>query len=209
MGGYLYPSVLRSPGVSPQKCRAAHGPLHPAVKNPPRLCLFGDWFFCSVLSGYMSGLSVWYFWSLGSRCCLVWCPSRLAPCSDWCSLSSLSFFGCWDVSRRRFSLFLFVSLSLRRWGTTNPCGVCVSPSVSSSWPRTPTPNRTPCSAPTPRLRPAPVFFFLVVVARLPARCFARFLSWFWLVFPGVGLGRSVFRWFGVVRVRLFCIACMH
>ena len=42
VGGYLYPSVLRSPGVSPQKCRA-HGPLHPAVTIPPRLCLIGDW----------------------------------------------------------------------------------------------------------------------------------------------------------------------
>ena len=66
----------------------------------------------------------------------------------------LSFFGCWDVRRRRFSL----SFSLRCWGTTNPCGVCVSLSVSSSWTRTPTSTRTSSFSPSPRLRPAPVFF---------------------------------------------------
>ena len=54
--GYLYPSVLRSPGVTPQKCRAAHGPRHPAVTLLLRLCLIGEWFFGSVLSGYMFGL---------------------------------------------------------------------------------------------------------------------------------------------------------
>ena len=56
VGGYLYPSVLRSPGVTPQKCRAAHGPLHPAVTSPPRLCWFCVWF----LSGF-SGMDVWVF----------------------------------------------------------------------------------------------------------------------------------------------------
>ena len=34
VGGYLYPSVLRFSGATPQKCRAAHGPRHPAVSNP-------------------------------------------------------------------------------------------------------------------------------------------------------------------------------
>ena len=109
VGGYLYPSVLRSPGVTPQRCRAAHGPRHPAVTTPLRLCLLGAWFCCLVLSGFLSGLLVWYFWSLGSKCCLVWCPLRPAPSSVCCSLSSFSFFGCWDVRRRRF--FLFLSLS--------------------------------------------------------------------------------------------------
>ena len=54
----------------------------------------------------------------------------------------------------------------------------------------------------PRPRPAPVFFFLFCfffVARLPARCFSRSLSWFWLVSPGVGLGRSV----------CFALTCMR
>ena len=64
-----------------------------------------------------------------------------------------------------------------------------------------------------RLRPVPLHFllhqglaphlcffcFFSFVARLPARCFSRSLSWFWLVSPGVGLGRSVF----------FALACMH
>ena len=56
VGGYLYPSVLRSPGVTPQECRAAHGPLHPAVTSPLRLCWFCVWF----LLGF-SGLDVWVF----------------------------------------------------------------------------------------------------------------------------------------------------
>ena len=41
-GGFLDPSVPRSPGASPQESRAAHGPRHPAVTIPPRLCLNGD-----------------------------------------------------------------------------------------------------------------------------------------------------------------------
>ena len=39
MGGSSDPSVLRSPGATPQKGRAAHGPRHPAVIIPLRLCL--------------------------------------------------------------------------------------------------------------------------------------------------------------------------
>ena len=46
VGGYLYPSVLRSPGATPQKCRAAHGPRHPAVTIPLRLCMLGVCFVC-------------------------------------------------------------------------------------------------------------------------------------------------------------------
>ena len=117
-----------------------------------------DWcvVFCLVLSGYMSGLFVCYFWSLGSRCFLVWCPLRPAPYLDCCSLSSLSFFGGGIVGMFVDDVFFFFlifsfSLSLRCWGTTNPCGVCVSPSVSSSWTRTPTSTRTSSSYPSPRL----------------------------------------------------------
>ena len=33
MGGFLDPSVSRSPGASPQASRAAHGPRHPAVTS--------------------------------------------------------------------------------------------------------------------------------------------------------------------------------
>ena len=49
VGGYLYPSVLRSPGVTPQKCRAAHGPRHPAVTNPLRL-------LSDFVSGFLFGV---------------------------------------------------------------------------------------------------------------------------------------------------------
>ena len=59
VGGYLYPSVLQSPGVTPQKCRAAHGPLHPAVTSPPRLCWFGIWYFVRF-SGLVVGYVVWF-----------------------------------------------------------------------------------------------------------------------------------------------------
>ena len=59
----------------------------------------------------MSGLFVWYFWSLGLKCCLVWCPLRPAPCSDCCSLSSLSSLRLLGCSSTTF-FFLFLSLSL-------------------------------------------------------------------------------------------------
>ena len=60
VGGYLYPSVLRSPGVTPQECRAAHGPLHPAVTSPLRLCSFCFCFFVRFL-GMAVGYSVRFF----------------------------------------------------------------------------------------------------------------------------------------------------
>ena len=60
VGGYLYPSVLRSPGVTPQECRAAHGRLHPAVTSPPRLCWFCIWFMLGF-SGMDVGYSIWCF----------------------------------------------------------------------------------------------------------------------------------------------------
>ena len=64
VGGYLYPSVLRSPGVTPQECRAAHGPLHPAVTSPPRHCWFGIWILLGF-SGMDVGYSVWCFFVSG------------------------------------------------------------------------------------------------------------------------------------------------
>ena len=59
------------------------------------------------------------------------------------------------------SFFLSLSLSLSGAGETQaPFGVWVSPSVSSSWTRTPSSTRTSCSAPLTRSSPArPVFFF--------------------------------------------------
>ena len=55
-GGSSDPSVPRSPGVTLQEGRAAHGPLHPAVTSPPRLCWFCVWF----LLGF-SGMHVGVF----------------------------------------------------------------------------------------------------------------------------------------------------
>ena len=50
------------------------------------------------------------------KCCLVWCPLRSAPCLlDVCV--PLSFFCCLVRSP---TTFLFLSLSLRRWGNPNP-----------------------------------------------------------------------------------------
>ena len=126
MGGYLYPSVLRSPGVTPQECRAAHGPLHPAVTSPPRLCWFCVWF----LLGF-SGMDVWIFcwfsWSLGLDFCLVWCPLGPDPCQPKCLFVLSLSLVVWCVRRRRF-----LSFSLRRWGNPNPLrGVWGSPCVLS------------------------------------------------------------------------------
>ena len=112
VGGYLYPSVLRSPGVTPQKCRAAHGPIHPAVTSPPRLC----W----VSLGWISGYSVWFSWSLGLEFCLVWCPLGPDPCQPRCLFVLSLSLVVWYVRRRRCPLFLSLSLSLRRWGNPNP-----------------------------------------------------------------------------------------
>ena len=41
VGGSSDPSVLRSPGVSPQKCRAAHGPPPPCCDNSSET--LSDW----------------------------------------------------------------------------------------------------------------------------------------------------------------------
>ena len=51
VGGSSDPWVLRSPGATPQKGRAAHGPRRPAVIIPLRLCLLGKWHCCSGLLG--------------------------------------------------------------------------------------------------------------------------------------------------------------
>ena len=117
MGGYLYPSVLRSPGATPQECRAAHGPLHPAVTNPPRLCWFCIWFFVMSLWDGCWVLCVGFFLSLGLACCLFFCPSGPDPCRPGCLWSPLSFFvfGLFDGD-----VFLSVFLSFRRWGNPNP-----------------------------------------------------------------------------------------
>ena len=210
MGGYLYPSVLRSPGVSPQKCRAAHGPRHPAVTIPPRLCLIGDWFFvrcfrdiCLVCLYGMFGL-----WGRD----VVWFGALqdlpLVRIGVRCPLFLLWLLGMF-VDDAFLSVSLSLSLSLRRWGNPNPFGVCVSPSVSSSWTRTPTPTRTP--APHLPQGFAPHLFFFFSRRRRSFAGWVFFLvsclgsGWFFRGWVWVGL----FRWvLCALRVQdLFCIAC--
>ena len=69
VGGYLYPSVPRSLGVSPQKgsLRAAHGPRHPAVNKSLEILLGFCWVVCSVL-GFGEGLLFWFL----SQCIGSW-----------------------------------------------------------------------------------------------------------------------------------------
>ena len=183
MGGSSDPSVLRSPEATLQKGRAAHGPRHPAVIIPLRLCLLDVCLLLGV-SWVFVWLLVWVPWSSGLKCCLVWCPLRSAPCLlDVCVPSLFLLFGTFadDV--------FFLSFSLSGAGETQtPCGVWVSPCVSSSWTRTPTSIRTLSSSPSPRSCPAPVFFFFSLSSSLAGMVvFGLGLS---------GLGVSVLRLVG-------------
>ena len=116
MGGSSDPSVLRSPGATPQKGRAAHGPRHPAVTSPPRQCyscvrfrLFG---FSGILLGFMFGvLSLWGWDTVG----LV--PFKTCPLLGKLFVV-LSFFSVCLVDFVVVALSL--SLSPRRWGNPNP-----------------------------------------------------------------------------------------
>ena len=117
VGGSSDPSVLRSPGATPQKGRAAHGPRHPAVIIPLRLCLLNVCLLLGV-SWVFVWSPVWVSWSSGLKCCLVWCPLRPAPCLlDVCVPSLfLSLFGMFADD-----VFLsFSALPLRCWGNPNP-----------------------------------------------------------------------------------------
>ena len=166
-GGVFGPLGTTVPwGDSPRGGRAAQGPLHPAVTSPPRLCWSCVWFL-SGFPGVDVGYSVYFSWSLGLECCLVWCPLGPDPCMPRCWLSSLS-----------LSIYIYISLSLSfvfgivvgvvlfflsfsgAGETQTPFGVWDSPCVSSSWPRSPTLTRTPSSAPTPRSGSCACFFFL-------------------------------------------------
>ena len=190
MGGYLYPSVLRSPGVTPQKCRAAHGPRHPAVTTPLRLYLIGEWFFvrcfrdsCLVCCVVVLVLGVEMLFGLVPfRTCH---RVRFGVC---CPLFFLS-------------VFFFFSLSLSGTGETQtPFGVWVSPCVSSSWTRSAMTTRSSCSAPLTSQAPAPVFFFVVVV-----RWFGGGWSWFACFLSGgvVFVGCFLLLWWR----SFLCIAC--
>ena len=191
VGGYLYPSVLRSPGVTPQECRAAHGPLHPAVTSAPRLCWFCSWFFVRVIWNCCWAF-VWGFSSLGLECCLVCRPSGPDPIVRFGVGSPLFlFFCCWDVRRRRFSLFLSLSQVLGkpkpRLGFGFPL-VTLHP--GHDLPLGPVLHHRQLLL---GHRPAPVFFFFVVVVRWSGGGSSRFVC-------------GVLGW-RVVSVLVGC--CMH
>ena len=63
-GGVLVSLGTAVPWGDSPSVQGGHGPLHPAVTNPPRLCWFCIWFLLSF-SGMDVGYSVWCFWSLG------------------------------------------------------------------------------------------------------------------------------------------------
>ena len=182
VGGCLYPSVLRSPNLSPQESRAAHGPRHPAVTN----ALLGSW-FGSLLGffGFTVGLSAWFFSSLGSDAMFGLVPFKTRPVSVLLFVS-LSF----SLSLLCLSptFFLIVFLSPKCWGSTNP------PSVSASRPRPTSSTRAQCSSPTPRSRPAPVFFS----AAVRVGCCLFF-------FCGLVLLGCVVVWWWLVSVCLGCV----
>ena len=75
------PSVPRSPGVSPQKCWAAHAPRHPAFHRSPGDVVSMVWFLCSVFGG-----RCWFFYAffsgVGKMFGLV--PFKARPVSVCC-----------------------------------------------------------------------------------------------------------------------------
>ena len=215
MGGSSDPSVLRSPGATPQKGRAAHGPRHPAVTSPPRQCyscvrfrLLG---FSGMLLGFMFGvLSLWGWYNVG----LV--PFKTCPLLGklfvvlffslvvWLILSS-SFSLSLSLSLFLFLFSLSLSLSLRCWGNPNPVWGFGFPLVfSACWPRTTSSIRTSCSAYSSRHRSRSCFFFFLCVAVVRWS-----VGWY-----GDGRSRSCsgFLFFGlwwVVVVLGLSVPCLH
>ena len=59
VGGSSDPSVLRSPGATPQKGRAAHGPRHPAVTSSSETMLFLCQVSCVRVLWNIVGFYVW------------------------------------------------------------------------------------------------------------------------------------------------------
>ena len=158
MGGSSDPSVLRSPGATPQKGRAAHGPRHPAVTNPPRQCYFCVRFrlfgFSGILLGFMFGvLSFWGWDTVG----LV--PFKTCPLFGKLFVVLSSFSGCL-VDFVVVALSLSLSLSLRRWGNPNPVWGLGFPLCSLLAGRGLRHRSGPHAPHFPLgIAPAPVFFF--------------------------------------------------
>ena len=133
----------------------------------------------------------WLFLRGRFFCLVPLSPSRPDPYSVFVCVRLLLLSG--SFRRRRFSLSLSRSLS----GAGEPQTFLVwgSPCVSSSWTCSPPSTRTPSSSPTPRHRPAPVFFFFRRRRSFRVRCFL--VSCFvgvgglggWFFVPGPGLCR--------------------
>ena len=199
-GGFRTPRYHGPPGCLLRKRRAADGPSHPAVIIPLKLCSLGDCFL-SRCSWVFNWLVVRVSWSLGLKCCLVWCPLRPAPLFALVFVVLSFFSGCLvgfvdAVLSLSLSLSFFLSQAL---GKPKPLsGVWDSPCVSSSRTRTsPSTRSSPCSS-SPRSCPAPVVFF-----------FSSSLAGMVVVGLGLsGLGVSVLRlvgWFFVVA----CLVALH
>ena len=119
-GGSPDPSAPRSPGVSPQKGRAAHGPLHPAVTTSLEILMV---FCCAsvlvlvlfvwlVLVPFASWVGIMFgSLALQGRPLLDLCLLVL-PFVQWVCLSAtfVSFFS-----------------AVRFWGNANPLAACRFP----------------------------------------------------------------------------------
>ena len=123
VGGVLVPLGTAVPwGDSP---KAAHGPLHPAVTSPPRLCWFCIWFLLGF-SGMDVGYSVCFFFDWGWNGVWFVALQDLTPVSHdvCCPLFFFWLFG-WFRRRRVLSSFLFLSGA----GEPQTFSVWVSPCV--------------------------------------------------------------------------------
>ena len=127
-GGVLVPLGTAVPWGDSQKCRAAHGPLHPAVTIPLRLCLIGSGLLFGAF-GIVVWFFVWFFLVLGVEMLFGLVPFKTCPLVRWV-------FGVPSLFLLLFGMFagdvflFFFSLSLSGAGETQtPFGVWVSPCV--------------------------------------------------------------------------------
>ena len=151
-GGGFGPSVPRSPGVSPQEGRVAHGPRHCGTQTPRDVIGFIALLLC-LSKGLFSVLCmVPFFRFLGWNYVWSFSLSKFDICEFW--VSSLFLLLSFFVGDVCLSL-LFFSQAL---GTRKPFSGLRSCNVSSSWPRSSMTTRTPFfSSKSP---PACVYVFL-------------------------------------------------
>ena len=152
--------------MTPQECRAAHGPRHPLMNIPLGLCrglcqfvvrLFRSFFALMLRLLFLRGRYV------------AGCFKLQAPTRVWIIVSVPLLISLFGTFADAVSQFFF---SFSGAGETQARVVWVSPCVSSSWLRTTSSTRTSSPSPTPRSCPAPVVFFFVVVDRV------GFFVWF-------------------------------